>query len=117
MAKTILVVDDDANIRDTARDILEDAGYSVLSEGTAEGALIALTKASADVALLDFNLPDSKGPDLAVQMKQRYPHLVILLLTGESGIELGPAQSSIDSILTKPVDPRQLLAMISAKVD
>src|SRR5882672_297195 len=105
MAKTILIVDDDPDILDTAREILEDAGYTVYAEGNGAAALEKLKSSPADLALFDFNLPDVKGTDLAVQAKHVCPHMVIILMTGETHIALGTAQGSIDTILMKPVSP------------
>ncbi len=117
MAKTILIVDDDPNILDTARDILEDAGYKVYVAGTGAGALAKLKSSRADLAVFDFNLPDTQGVDLAVQAKHLYPKMPIVLLTGEEAIDLGPAKDAIDTVLTKPVNPAQLIRVIRDKVD
>ncbi len=112
MSKTLLLVDDDLNIQDTARDILEDAGFIVETTGTVAGALEKLKVASIDVALIDFNLPDGRGVDLATTAKQLYPELMIILLTGEATPELGDAKHVIQAILTKPVEPSRLIEII-----
>ncbi len=117
MPKAILLVDDDPNILDTARDILEDAGYAVYAEGTGAAALMKLKSTPAHLALFDFNLPDTRGVDLAVEAKKICPKMTIFLMTGEASVDLGAAKGSIDGILTKPVDPTQLLQVIRAKVD
>jgi len=117
MAKTILVVDDDPNIRDTAKDILEDAGYTILTAESCAEALQALAASSVDVAIVDFNLPDGHGADLAVRAKEIQPKLAVLLLTGESHVNLGPAQTVIYSVLTKPVDPTALIQILRKIVD
>src|SRR5713226_3418212 len=112
MGKTILIVDDDPNILDTARDILEDAGYTVYAEGTAAGALAKLKSSPVDLAVFDFNLPDGKGVDLAVQGKRISPKMPIILMTGEEAVDLGPATDAVSTILTKPVNPTQLIKVI-----
>jgi DNA-binding response OmpR family regulator len=117
MAKTILVVDDDANIRDTAKDILEDAGYKVEVEGSCAAAIQVLKSVPVDVAIFDFNLPDGLGVDLAVKSREIQASLVILLLTGEAQVNLGLAQSIIHSTLTKPVSPAELIGIIRKIVD
>ena len=117
MTKAILIVDDDPNILDTARDILEDAGYTVYAEGTAVGALAKLKSSPVDLAVLDFNLPDGKGVDLAVQAKRISPKMPIILMTGEEAVDLGPAMGAVDSLLTKPVNPTQLIKVIHDIVD
>jgi len=117
MAVSILIVDDDPNILDTATDILEDAGYNVSAAGTGATALEQLRATPADVALLDFNLPDATGVELAVQFKKIRPHLQILLMTGEEHVDLGPAQEAIHSVLTKPVSPVKLINVIRQIVE
>jgi DNA-binding response OmpR family regulator len=117
MAKTILIVDDDPNILDTARDILEDAGYAVFAEVTGAGALAKLSSSPADLALFDFNLPDTQGIDLAVKAKKIRPKMAIFLMTGEAGVDLGAAQGAVDLVLTKPVNPVKLLQVIQARID
>jgi CheY-like chemotaxis protein len=117
MAKTILIVDDDPDILETARDILQDAGYTVYAEGTGAGALTKLQSTQVDIAIFDFNLPDTKGIDLAVRAKQIHPDIPIVLLTGEGTVDLGSAKDAIDIVLTKPVNPAQLIQVIQAKVD
>ncbi|SRR5258706_8176877 len=117
MAKTILIVDDDPHILDTARDILEDAGYTVYVEGNGAAALKKLKSSPADLALFDFNLPDIQGIDLAIEAKKKCPKMVIILMTGEADVDLGAAKEAVDSVLTKPVDPVQLIRVVRAKVD
>ena len=117
MSKTILLVDDDPNIVDTAQDILEEAGFSVCGEKTAAGALERLKTTIADLAILDLNLPDAKGSDLAVEIKKCAPRIAIILLTGQGDISLGQAQVAIDAVLTKPVNPADLIQTIRNLVD
>lgn len=107
----ILLVDDDPMILDTARDILEDAGYTVDSAATASEALLALGKNKADVMLVDFNLPDSTGVALAVTARRLQPKLRVLLMTGEGSIKLEPG-APIDDYLIKPVNPAKLLELL-----
>ncbi len=115
--KTILLVDDDPNILDTVKDILEDAGYRVEAAESGAAALQKLKNSSVDVAVFDLNLPDAKGVDLAVEAKRLCPKMAIILMTGEENVDLGLAQTSIDSILTKPVSPDELIRVIQMKVE
>ena len=58
---TILVVDDERNIRETLKDVLEDEGYEVLLAEDGKGALENLEKMPVDVMLLDLWLPEIGG--------------------------------------------------------
>jgi DNA-binding NtrC family response regulator len=112
MPLRILLIDDDPNIQETAKDILEDAGYLVDAAGTGQEALKKLKDHAADVAVMDFNLPDTLGVDLAIQAKRQCPGLHVILMTGEAHIDLGPAKDIIQATLTKPVNPSDLIALI-----
>ncbi len=112
MSKAVLIVDDDPNILDTAKDILEEAGYIVSIEGTAAAAIQKLKTSPADVAVLDFNLPDSTGVQLAIEAKRLCPRMAIILLTGEEHVDLGQAADSINTVLIKPVNPTKLIDTI-----
>src|SRR5579864_9411030 len=93
--KTILLVDDDPNILDTAKDILEDAGYSVQTADSGAEAIQKLKSCRAKLAIFDFNLPDVRGADLAVEAKRVDKDLPIILMTGESSFDLGSAKDAV----------------------
>ena len=61
MPRRILIVDDDADIRELTRAILSEAGYEVLSAGTGEEALRLLVQDRVDLILLDLNMPGMSG--------------------------------------------------------
>ncbi len=108
----ILLVDDDPQILDTAKDILEDAGYDVESAGSVAAARECLRAGHYSLMIVDFNLPDGTGLDLAPEAKLADPKTRVILMSGEASIDLGAAAPAIHSILTKPVNPQQLLALI-----
>jgi DNA-binding NarL/FixJ family response regulator len=69
MATSVLVVDDDAPFRDTARELLGERGYLVVGEAaTVREAQTAVTALDPDVILLDINLPDGDGIALATEL-------------------------------------------------
>jgi DNA-binding response OmpR family regulator len=109
----ILLVDDDPNIIDGLLDILEDAGYAVLSaQSCAEGR--THLESRPDVVILDFNLPDGQGADFAKEIRGRLPKAQILLMTGMCVADLSsaPNVTDVDALLTKPVPIPELLALI-----
>jgi len=117
MTARILLVDDDPNILETGKDILEDAGFEVTAAGTVAAALTALAQASCRVMIADLNLPDGSGLDLATRVHTLYPEIRIVLMTGESE-DVRPAAapakqaSAVDDYLLKPVNPPQLMRII-----
>lgn len=111
-AKAILLVDDDAHILETGQEILEASGYEVQTAESGEKALEKLTAAPFHLMIVDFNLLDTTGIDLAVKAREIRPEMQIILMSGEATIDLGSARSAIRSILIKPVNPAELLAVI-----
>lgn len=81
---TILVVDDEAMIRETLRDFLEFEGHHVLE---AEDALVArslLAQNKVDLAFLDVSMPGESGPELCARLKEDpdCKHIKVVILTG-----------------------------------
>ena len=103
----ILLVDDDPNILDTGKDILEEAGYQVGAADCIAKALDILRAQTFDVMIADLHLPDGSGFDLAVLARQIRPSAKIMMMTGEA--EVARSSSTVDDTLTKPVDPAELL--------
>lgn len=112
--RTVLVVDDDDDIRANIQDILTDLGY--VTQGACDGAVaIELVKQSTfDVALLDFNMPGIDGAELYAQIKALRPEMVAIMLTAHSDHE--GIQRALDAgtwqVLPKPVDLAKLLTLV-----
>jgi DNA-binding NtrC family response regulator len=107
-----LLVDDDPNILDTAKDILEDANYVVETAATVASATERLQKEPFDLMLVDFNLPDGRGVDLAVQAQSLRPGILVILMTGEANIQLDKS-APVSDYLIKPVHPPELLRILA----
>jgi len=80
---TVLLVEDDALIRLSTADILQDGGYSVVEAGTAEEARAALEAASVDVLMTDVNLPGASGIELARWARGRCSEMGVIFATGD----------------------------------
>jgi len=109
---TILLVDDDTHLLETGQEILEASGYDVQTAESGAGALQKLLAGPFHLMIVDFNLLDTTGIDLAVKAKEIRPEMQVILMSGETDIDLGPARGAIRSILIKPVNPAELLAAI-----
>jgi two-component system, cell cycle sensor histidine kinase and response regulator CckA len=81
---TILLVEDDAFVREVAGEVLQSAGYPVLKARTAAEARLAFRGHSEPVTLLlaDMVLPDRNGHTLALELKASFPTLKIILMSG-----------------------------------
>ncbi|MBI5244293.1 MAG: response regulator [Elusimicrobia bacterium] len=106
MNAKILIVDDDAHLRDSIRDNLELDGYAVEEAGTGAEAMKAVVTNFFDVILMDYNLPDSTGIDVIRQIRRVNTDSRILMLTAHASLDtaLKAIQESVYDFLVKPVD-------------
>ncbi len=119
MAKVdILVVEDEAPIREMLRLVLEQAGFTVSTASNVKTALQALANNLPDLILLDWMLPGMSGIDWAGRLRQdaTYSDIPIILLTarGEEEDKVAGLDSGADDYITKPFSPRELIARINA---
>ena len=115
---TVLVVDDDPDIRDVAKIKLEHAGLRVLTEADGEGGLAAALQTSPDLILLDWTMPRLTGIEVCARLREhpQTAQLPIMLLTAkaqEADIERGFAAGATDYIV-KPFSPRELVARVTS---
>jgi DNA-binding response OmpR family regulator len=115
VARTILVVDDEATLRETLADGLEAEGYVVLQAADGREAIDAFRRSRPDLILLDLMLPEISGTEVC-RIIRAESDVPILMLTAKSaevdkvvGLELGA-----DDYVTKPFSFRELLARIRA---
>jgi DNA-binding NtrC family response regulator len=78
----ILVVDDEATIRDGCRLILEEQGHIVECASTGNEGLQRIQDAHPDIVLLDMKLPDRDGMEILKTVKPKYPDLFVIIMTG-----------------------------------
>jgi len=122
----ILVVDDEALVREVLAEQLEDSGYSVLvaANGTEALALLAAGEA-VDALVTDLSMPGMDGLAVIRAAQERRPGLPAVLLTGYAGdgaaLAVGGAISGAFSLLRKPVTGVQLVdrvrALLVARID
>lgn len=117
----VLIVDDEQDIRDTLRFILEDAGYEVIEAGDGEIALEVLRASDvALVVLLDLLLPRLNGIDIlkaAIADPYHIGRHTYLLMTADNAIlrqQADPLLTQVSAqVISKPFDVDNLLAMIA----
>jgi len=115
MAHKILLVDDEANIRDLAAIYLEKEGFTIVEASDGHEALQKFTREAPSMVVLDVMMPGMDG--FAVCRELRKEHDVpILMLTARNedvdkivGLEIGA-----DDYMTKPFNPRELVARVKA---
>lgn len=116
--KTILVVDDEAPIRDMLRVALEMAEYSVLEAGDAQSAHSLIIDSKPDLILLDWMLPETSGIELTRRLKRdevtREIPIIMLTAKGEEDNKIQGLDVGADDYITKPFSPRELVARLKA---
>lgn len=99
----ILLVEDEAFVREVAAESLQDAGYEVLAVGDGDAGLRALqSDAPIDVLVSDIRLPGPSGYELAEAGKVLRPSLKLILMTGYAPGLPATLQNAVHRVLQKP---------------
>lgn len=115
---TILIVDDEAAIRDMVGITLDLAGFRSLSASNAHDALVSIIDNKPDLVLLDWMLPGGSGIELARRLRRdevtaNVPIIMLTAKTSEDNKVQGLSEG-VDDYVTKPFSPRELVARIKA---
>ncbi len=113
--KTVLVVDDERQIAEIARDYLQHAGYAVITATDGAMALDLARTRQPDLVVLDLALPRVDGLDVARALR-RESDIPIIMLTArvEESDRLLGLEIGADDYITKPFSPRELVARVKA---
>lgn len=111
----VLVVDDEAIMRDSLRDWLTDAGYDVLTAENANQGLEIISKDKPAVAVIDLVLPGSDGLELLKKAKQISPHIQVIMITAYSSVNTAIAaiKEGAYDYIEKPFSPGKVELLIS----
>lgn len=115
---SILVIDDDVDVRQCVREILEHTGYSVLEAENGSVGLGLFRRNNVDLVIVDLFMPEKEGIETIIELRKEFPDLKIIAISG--GIPgYGPdnflniAQKlGANSSLDKPFNMEQLLAAV-----
>jgi len=113
---TILVADDDANIRELVCLFLRNDGFETVEAGDGKEALAVYASTHVDLVVLDIMMPIMDGWTLCKELRKSNPDLPLLMLTarGETWEKVKGFQLGTDDYLTKPFDPLELTARVGA---
>src|SRR5271165_3270080 len=116
---SILVIDDESEIREGLELLLRTEGYLVSSAETALSGLSRLEERPFDLMLLDVSLPDRNGIELLRDVHRQDPHLPIVLITAYGSIEMAREafKSGAMDYITKPWSNDELLAQVAQAVE
>ena len=111
----VLVVDDDANIRELISIFLSGEGYTVIEAENGQEALTLLEENNIQIVVVDVMMPEVDGYDLTKEVKKYYD-IPILMVTakGESQDKLKGFDLGVDDYVVKPFDPLEIVARVKA---
>ena len=112
MTGSILIIDDEAEIRESLETLLELEGYSVETAGTGQQGLYRIGQRTFDLILLDLALPDRNGMDILAELRSQDPNLSVMMITAYGTVEnaVKAIQSGAVNFVQKPWDNEKLLA-------
>ncbi|MFC2091379.1 response regulator [Elusimicrobiota bacterium] len=112
--KRVLVVDDDREIRFFCQQVLDRHGFVTNTAKSAEGAMHILQNNEYEVVLLDINLPRMDGIEMAGIIKEKYPHIRVIIMTGSAGMQdiEKALESGARSFIRKPFKISDLIQQI-----
>lgn len=118
MIPTILIIEDEKDLRNFLKDLLLSNGYAVRASGRGVEGMQVMEKVRPNLVVLDLTLPDVTGESLCKSIKTSYPDTKVVILTAKGdksnviqGLNLGA-----DDYITKPFDGAELLARINARL-
>ena len=117
--ETLLLVEDEAAVRQVTRRMLVSEGYNVLTASDAVAARALFELHGDDIALMisDVMMPGESGTDLAARVRERWPQLAVIFISGYSNSELpDEGVGSADDFIQKPFTGAQLLARVDARL-
>jgi DNA-binding response OmpR family regulator len=116
MPRTVLVIEDDAAIRQGVVDALRYHGFAPTEAASGRDALATLQPGDFDLVLLDLILPDIMGLDILRDVRQTRPTLPVIILTarGEEADRIEGLRLGADDYVVKPFSIRELIARIEA---
>ena len=114
----VLIIDDEASIRESLQTLLEMEGYVVETAGTGEEGLSRMAEQPMDLVLLDYALPERNGMEVLRDIRDRDPLLPVIMITAYGTVENAVAamQAGASNFVQKPWDNEKLLADVRAVV-
>ncbi|HEX6465897.1 MAG TPA: sigma-54 dependent transcriptional regulator, partial [Terriglobales bacterium] len=108
----ILIVDDEMVIRESLQTIFEMEGYNVETAERGDDGLARLGASHLDLVLLDFALPDRNGLEVLEEIRERAPHLPVIMITAYGTVEnaVRAIRAGATNFIQKPWDNEKLLA-------
>jgi len=116
-SESILIVDDDPDVREIMSGVLSDLGYRVKEADSGDAALELLRSARPDLMVLDFGMPGSNGAEVATAARQSNEGLRILFVSGYSDTSAIERAVGRTALLHKPFRPAEFAAAVRSSLD
>ena len=115
MTGRVLCIDDDEQVRELIRSVLDSAGHECVPAATADEARTLLRDGEFSAVRCDINLPDSSGLDLLRELRERHPDVAAVMVTGRDDPMVADRALDLGAYgyLTKPFAPNELLIDLS----
>lgn len=116
---TILIVDDEADIRDLIREVLQSEGYHCLEAANATAALSLLERETIDVVMLDIVMAGKSGLEMLSELKMLHPNVAVVMATGISDMDTAIECTRRGAIgyLTKPFKLSEVVRTVQQAAD
>src|SRR4029078_3493424 len=117
--QTILIIDDDRDMCLLLKRFLTRHGYEVMEAYNGKKALELLETVEPSLVMCDFRLEDMEGNVLLGKIKERYPHLPVIIITGYSDIKIAVEVMKMGAYdyITKPLFPDEILVTIKQALE
>ncbi len=116
---SVMVVDDEKDIREALAGVFTDEGYSVTTAGSSEEALRKLESGAPDLVLLDIWLPGMDGTEALREIKARYPDLPVIMISGHANIEAAVKTTKLGAydFIEKPLSLDKVMLAAEHAID
>ena len=113
----VLIADDDPDILDLVRSILERSGYEAVTSSGGRDAVSKAENDSFDLVIVDVVMPEGGGIEALVQLRADRPNLKTMIISGRIPVDIDPVQNLAEQlgahcVLAKPFSPAELLACV-----
>jgi len=115
MARTILIVDDEESIRQSLEGILSDEGFEAVIAASGAQALEKIGETIPDLVLLDIWMPEMDGIETLVKIKETYPNLQVVMMSGHGTIETAVRATKVGAydFIEKPLSIEKILLSVN----
>ncbi len=118
MIPLIIVIEDDADLQKYLKDLLIEQNYAVRVSKSAVDGLQIVNTTNPHLVLLDLTLPDMSGESVCVEIRKKFPHLPIVILTAKDDVsdKIKGLNAGADDYITKPFSSEELIARIKTRL-